>query len=159
MDILRQNNKTNLHKALEISILLQLVLHALLRNWEMPDVGRICQPEFCGCFEEYIANTVNNRRLLPLPYEDDLEQVAVTFAKVEHIAKDFVHEFVNFTRSDDRRVSVAQRANEELCARLSIVRGKRNGESTYGFDGVQIAQVLLLLMNKFVDDAEDGRQN
>ena len=117
----QDNDTTNLYETLEVGILFQLILHALLRNREMADISRICQPELRSGFEEYIANTVDNRCLLALPYKDNLEQVTVTFAKIEHVPEDLVHEFVDFAWSDDRWVGAAQRADKQLLAKLSII--------------------------------------
>ena len=64
---------TNLHEALKLGILLQLILHALLGYRQVTNVDRVRQSELRSRVQEDIANALNHRRLLPLPYIDGLE--------------------------------------------------------------------------------------
>ena len=99
-----QTNKTDLDEALELGVLLQLVLHALLSERQVPNIVRVRHAELRGRVQEYVTNTLNHRCLFALAHVYGLEQPTVAFAQVEDIAEDFVYKFVDLDRSNDRRV-------------------------------------------------------
>ena len=111
---------TNLHEALELGVLLQLILHALLGYRQVTNVDRVRQSELRSRVQEDIANALNYRRLLPLPYIDGLEQLTVAFTEVQHVAEDLVDKLVNLAWSDHWRVRGTQWPDVELCTRISV---------------------------------------
>ena len=66
----------------------------------------------------------------------DLQESSVALSKVKDVAEYIVNELVNFVLGDDRRVCVAKRAYEDAV------------------DGVEVVNVLLLLADQLVDDAD-----
>ena len=95
---------TDLNEALELGILLQLILHALLGKRQVPDIARIRHTELRSRVQEYVTDALDDRCLLALSHVYGLEQPAVAFAQVEDVTEDFVYKFVDLDRSNDRRV-------------------------------------------------------
>ena len=116
-------------------------IHALLaRNAALGDgvgrdVGDKCVLPLEGGVEEDVADALDNRCLLALPHEDHLEQAAVAFAEVENIAEHFINKLFDLALPYDGWVGVSEWADEQR------------------LDRIQVAEVLLLLVDQFMNDA------
>jgi len=84
--------------------------------------------------------------------------VSVAFAQVEDISEYFVDKFVD-AASQDRRVSVSQRADKDLAETRDFMspqlREVDKRRATYLFDEVQVFDILLLLRDDFADNPKD----
>ena len=143
---------TYLKEATELGVMLNLVLQTLLSQRQVAEVSGVREPELCRGLQENVPDTLDDRCLLSLSDEHDLQQAAVTFSQIQDIVEDLVDKFVNLAGADDRRPCCTKWTNEELNGNLQhlktmVYRG------TYTFYGVEVPQVLLLSADDLVDDA------
>jgi hypothetical protein len=124
---------THLEEDPEVSIVLHLVLHPLLRHRQMPDIPRIRNPELGGCLEEHIPDPIDHRILFSLPYSQALQQASVALSQVKDIVEHVVDETVQVS-GDNGRVRLLKGPDEEA------------------LDDVKVGDILDFLVDDVIDD-------
>ena len=103
-----------LQESPELRVAITFVFYSLFGRRKLSNIKRIRQTEFGSRFKEYVSNSLNYRRLLTLPYIQHFQKTTVAFAQIKNVCEDLFDEILEFTLPDDRRVSPAQRFDEEL---------------------------------------------